>query len=345
MGWDGHDYEIYLYNGSQIIQLTDNYYHDFNPQIHNSEVTWYGYDGNDYEIFLATSEEEIEIILTFDDRPVGDEPLGTGKNSTENILNDLYVNDIQSDIKAGFFIRTHDPDRGGSSIGEQLIIIEDYEDHVVAVHTGGEGEHSFKDKHWKRARKSERWFLYDANEDGVIDELDGENALECDLVAAKKRIYELTGKVPEFVRPPYYDYGETPEDRERVLATYQRQNLKMILTDARGKESGIWWMWWPFSGWLAAVNLEDTVEEAIKEHKINQIVVTLHDTNADAVQYLIYPGFFHSSLLDAIIEGVRKGLELETREEALESMQFVISGERIREILSSKEEWVYPKVK
>jgi PKD repeat protein len=288
---------------------------------------------------------KLVIVMTFDDGPVGDIALERG-NYTEDILNDLYANDIQSDIKAVFFVQTHAPEAGGSPIGEELIKGEDRYGHVVAVHTGGKAKHRFwpwslLDRHPKRAQYPpyDIDMLFDYNGDGINDSdgiPDGKNALESDLIAAKKRIELLTGKVPEFVRPPYYDYGKTPEEKQRVLATYQKQYLKMILTDAKGQETGSSF-WSP--GWWIAWRLNDTVEEAIEKHGINQVVVTLHDTNEDVAEYLIFPGFFHGSLLDAIVEGVREGLGLETREEALECTQFITSGEEIPQILRSKEEW------
>jgi beta propeller repeat protein len=55
-GYDGNDYEIFLYNGSRgiITQLTDNSFNDYGPQIYGSNIVWHGFDGNDYEIILAT---------------------------------------------------------------------------------------------------------------------------------------------------------------------------------------------------------------------------------------------------------------------------------------------------
>ncbi|MEK6714494.1 MAG: alpha/beta fold hydrolase [Candidatus Omnitrophota bacterium] len=61
-GWDGHDYEIYLYDGKQIIQLTNNNYNDYDPQIHNGQVVWRGYDGSDYEIYLAKPKAALEVL-------------------------------------------------------------------------------------------------------------------------------------------------------------------------------------------------------------------------------------------------------------------------------------------
>jgi hypothetical protein len=42
---DGNDFEIFFYDGTNIIQLTYNNYHDFYPQINDSgEVVWHAGD-------------------------------------------------------------------------------------------------------------------------------------------------------------------------------------------------------------------------------------------------------------------------------------------------------------
>ncbi|MDJ0568856.1 MAG: carbohydrate-binding protein [Pleurocapsa sp. MO_192.B19] len=42
---DGNDNEIYLYNGSETIQLTDNDVNDDNPQVSDGNVAWLSYEG------------------------------------------------------------------------------------------------------------------------------------------------------------------------------------------------------------------------------------------------------------------------------------------------------------
>jgi len=58
---DGNDYEIFLYDGDTVIQLTDNIYHDKTPQIHDGQVTWNGHDGSDYEIFLYNGSSILQL--------------------------------------------------------------------------------------------------------------------------------------------------------------------------------------------------------------------------------------------------------------------------------------------
>ena len=56
-GYDGNDYEIFNYDGTDTTQLTDNSYDDVDPDISGACVTWQGRkDGSDYEIFLAIPE-------------------------------------------------------------------------------------------------------------------------------------------------------------------------------------------------------------------------------------------------------------------------------------------------
>jgi hypothetical protein len=51
--WDGNDYEIFLYDGTAIKQVTNNSYDDINPRINDSgHVVWMGWDDHDWEIFL-----------------------------------------------------------------------------------------------------------------------------------------------------------------------------------------------------------------------------------------------------------------------------------------------------
>ena len=56
MVWDGYDAtdnEIYMYDGTNINQLTNNALYEHGPQINNNgEVVWRGSDGTDYEIYM-----------------------------------------------------------------------------------------------------------------------------------------------------------------------------------------------------------------------------------------------------------------------------------------------------
>lgn len=50
-GW-----EIMVLDGEERTQLTTNYYYDMAPQVYNRQVVWYGWDGNDYEVYLYDAD-------------------------------------------------------------------------------------------------------------------------------------------------------------------------------------------------------------------------------------------------------------------------------------------------
>ena len=67
--WESAD--IFLYDGSSVVQLSDSEFSGGLPQIHDGMVTWYGWDGNDWEIFLwgeppAIPQLELKLSGEFD---------------------------------------------------------------------------------------------------------------------------------------------------------------------------------------------------------------------------------------------------------------------------------------
>jgi hypothetical protein len=52
--YNGSDSDIFLYDGTGITQISDNYFSDEGPQINNNGyVVWKGRSGSDDDIFLA----------------------------------------------------------------------------------------------------------------------------------------------------------------------------------------------------------------------------------------------------------------------------------------------------
>lgn len=102
-GSDGSDYEIYLHDIDlgQTIQLTDNTYSEWNPNIiAGSKVAWYGYDGSDNEIFLYDIGTGQTLRITnnsYDDRDAyvsGSYVVWLGRSSGNY---DVYLYDIATD--------------------------------------------------------------------------------------------------------------------------------------------------------------------------------------------------------------------------------------------------------
>jgi len=53
-GYDGSDYEIFLYDGTIMTQITNNPNPDYSPRPNDrGELVWFQYDGSDFEIFLC----------------------------------------------------------------------------------------------------------------------------------------------------------------------------------------------------------------------------------------------------------------------------------------------------
>lgn len=59
-GWDGHDWEIFLYTGTTV-QLTNNDYDDISPQISGANVVWQSWDGHDWEIRLYSNGTTVQL--------------------------------------------------------------------------------------------------------------------------------------------------------------------------------------------------------------------------------------------------------------------------------------------
>ncbi|MHA2065268.1 MAG: hypothetical protein ACXABY_12905, partial [Candidatus Thorarchaeota archaeon] len=67
-GYDGSDWEVFLFDGASITQLTDNSFDDSSPQIDAGQVTWRGFDSLDNEIFFYNGTSTTQLTdNSFDD--------------------------------------------------------------------------------------------------------------------------------------------------------------------------------------------------------------------------------------------------------------------------------------
>ncbi len=74
-GYDGHDWEVFLYDGQNTLPLTDNDFSDAawdvgeGPLISGSTVAWRGHDGNDWEVFVSDEDGVVQLTENeYDDR-------------------------------------------------------------------------------------------------------------------------------------------------------------------------------------------------------------------------------------------------------------------------------------
>ncbi len=62
-GWP-FGWEIMAWNDGVQIQLTTNFYYDMAPKVHKNQIVWYGWDGHDFEIYLYDTEKGITQITS-----------------------------------------------------------------------------------------------------------------------------------------------------------------------------------------------------------------------------------------------------------------------------------------
>jgi peptidoglycan/xylan/chitin deacetylase (PgdA/CDA1 family) len=244
--------------------------------------------------------DKLRVALTFDDGPAacGDADDGHVKNSpTTRVLDALAAyrhgpGRARRGLKAAFFVLTG-PERflggtypkGETRDGRRLLERTAREGHVLAAHWGGCYS---KQKYLHTSRVDRDGNGRDDDGDGRVDEdaaydvdgdglPDGACALESDLLHCVNRVEQVTGRRPEFVRPPLWGWRcpRRPELGRRVLASYRRLGLKPVLTDAKLGDGGyaVIGLFSPKS-WVLKSGLRRAVAAGHAE-----LVLTMHDSN------------------------------------------------------------------
>jgi peptidoglycan/xylan/chitin deacetylase (PgdA/CDA1 family) len=206
---------------------------------------------------LPPNATPARFLLTFDDGPSTWQPY----NPTRAILDTLARNPLQAGIKAVFFLQTRDPRAGDSEAGRALMRREHAEGHVLAVHSGSPRGHI------------DHMLLPDPE-------------LERTLVDAQTDIAAITGRVPDLVRPPFWNYDA------RTLAAYRRRGLHMLLTDVSANDGVIYF--WNISlrrrshirAALAQVRERIAAGELPVVGRAIPLVVTFHDTNTFTAHHM-----------------------------------------------------------
>ena len=228
---------------------------------------------------ISPEGNKVKIYLSFDDGPHS-LPLGVDANYTEKIIQTLASNSVQDSIKAVFFVQTHVPNRGGSETGQTLLKMLEQEGHIIGIHTGSTADHV---NHKTRASIN----AYDANDDGVVDEKDGVNALDSDIIRASSRISGLTGNTPQYVRPTYGSYNSATE------AIYAKRGLSMIMWDIDSEDATNRYS----AGEALAEVLRSRISKKIEQGE-TEILVLFHDIKPGTQSHL-------DDYLIAIYEGAQ----------------------------------------
>ncbi|MDE3269941.1 MAG: polysaccharide deacetylase family protein [Pseudomonadota bacterium] len=204
---------------------------DTNPQLHelippvigDSQITLLGLVASDASttignlsqtenIYTITVNDEVPIVLTFDDGP----DTRSGRvNGTRRVLDTL----ADFDFNAVFFIQTHARSKNGlyyrgkhASVGTPLVERMHTDGHIIAAHTGMDawGAHAMANNHVRR---------------------EATGKLGSDLERSKAFITAITGENPKFVRPPFGIQNRA------VRARYAKHDLKIILWDVDSRDT------------------------------------------------------------------------------------------------------------
>ncbi len=206
---------------------------------------------------LPPNATAARFLLTFDDGPSTWQPY----NPTRAILDTLAHNPVQPGIKAVFFLQTRDPRAGASEAGRALMRREHAEGHVLAVHSGSPRGHI------------DHMLLPDPE-------------LDRTLADAQSDIAAITGRAPDLVRPPFWNYDA------RTLAAYRRRGLHMLLTDVSANDGVIYF-------WNISLRRRSHIRTALAQVReqiaagqlpavggVIPLVVTFHDTNTFTAHHM-----------------------------------------------------------
>lgn len=195
---------------------------------------------------IDVSDDSVDIVLTFDDGPDSRSGSVNGTRQVLDILQELQ-------LRAVFFIQSHarnDNDRYfrgmEERVGLPLVDRMHAEEHLVAVHTGVDGQwaHSWSNRHPRRE---------------AIGELGN------DLQRCKSFIKQRTGSDPCYVRPPFGEYNRA------VLKRYADHDLKMILWHIDSRDSVS-----TYDSQDIERHLRDKVDKVVARGR-RQLVILFHD--------------------------------------------------------------------
>ncbi len=201
---------------------------------------------------------QVRFLLTFDDGPAVEGP-------TASVLDQLKNNQVQPNVKAIFFVQTRAPRNGGTADGWKMMVRENEENHVLALHSGsvrGHVNHT--------VMKPDE--LQQALEDGKAD------------------IMRITGREPQFVRPTFWRYNAD------TLSRYENNGFSMMLSDVKAYDGGSGLL--PLSSMFASQRHGSMLSELQRVRaKIERgempivdgvipVVVTFHDTNSHTAAHL-----------------------------------------------------------
>lgn len=206
---------------------------------------------------VAPRMRPVRFLLTFDDGPYGQER----NNPTERILDSLAVNNVQSGMKAIFFVQTRSSDGGATERGRALMRREQAEGHLLALHDGSPWGH-------RSHRNLSNVALEESLSDGIAD------------------LLPIAGRRVNLLRPPYWAFDA------RTLAAYQRHGLNVLLTDISANDGKDWGFKASFrrhshmAAEIANVRARILRDELPVIDGVIPVVIAFHDTNTYTAEHM-----------------------------------------------------------
>lgn len=222
-----------------IVQLTDNEYDDFEPQINdNNDVVWQGYDGNDYEIFLYQSTSETIIQIT------------------DNSYNDYYPQ-INNNGDIAW--------QGNNGTEQQIFLYESMTDTIWEIASGLPGSHWNTNVPYINNKSDLVWQGYDGSRYNIFFY---DNTAEDTVQLTSDILYDN-------YNPRINDNGEIAWFRHYrdTFVTQSDYYLIMVYDNTSGESESIWSRIHPISEGLPFI--EDIVEPRI--NTVGNVVWEFYD--------------------------------------------------------------------
>ncbi len=252
---------------------------------------------------------EVEVVLTFDDGPLGYHKYtrnldGTyKKNGSDYFPLDSEGNEIgpkafpprtrsildvlnERDAKAVFFVATHRKagvHGGGSEEGVNLIKEMEESGHEVGIHYAGKGTHAIREHVVDEGRAP-----YPVGPNGEVDygvelPLGAESRLDCDLIAGIRRLTNVIGCTPPtLVRPPG---GSSNEAVRESYAQWGLEVYKPIMLEDDSVSDGVCWDGVvDTSGKSYVEALKDFISAGRKDKKKKvSVCILMHDQTTNGI--------------------------------------------------------------
>jgi len=215
---------------------------------------------------LTAESPSVRFLITFDDGP----STRTDYNPTLAIIGQLATNDVQSGIKAIFFVQTENKRGGGTPEGREIIRYTHEQGHIIGIHSTSPRGH-------------------------IAHTTLPTEVLIRELEQAKALIQRLTGAAPQFLRPPY----GASDLRTRTL--YDDRDLSVLMADIRARDGLIYGYKASLSRRLHIYNSLKALRRTAAPEAVTTVIMNFHDVNPYTARHMT--DYLHIMVEEARLAG------------------------------------------